>query len=365
MSCTGRLARELQTSQSELRTSEQRMSLVADAADLGLWEWDIERDQMWMTERTRAIFGINGAKKVNLNQFLQLLHEDDRELAHGAMHRALQDGSNYEMEYRVKQPNGTLRWLAARGTIQINGSKKPSLMRGVSIDITRRRQAEERFRLVVEAAPNAMIMINPQGTIALVNAQAEAIFGYPRGEMVGRPIEMLVPERSRPQHPVLRRSYFSNPQKRSMGSGRELFGRRKDGSEVPVEIGLNPIQAADGMFVLASIIDITQRRQAEREAVQQRNELAHLSRVTMLGELSGSLAHELNQPLTAILSNAQAAHRFLSNATADREEVLEILKDIIAADKRAGETIRRLRMLFKKGEVQNQPADVSALRRKF
>ena len=90
------------------------MSLVADAADLGLWEWDIERDQMWMTERTRAIFGINGSKKVNLNQFLQLLHEDDRELANGAMHRALQDGSDYEMEYRVKQPNGTLRWLAAR-----------------------------------------------------------------------------------------------------------------------------------------------------------------------------------------------------------------------------------------------------------
>ena len=214
---------------------------------------------------------------------------------------------------------------------------------------------------MVEAAPNAMVMINPQGTIALVNAQAEAIFGYPRGEMVGQPIEMLVPERSRPQHLIHRCSYFSNPQRQEMGFGRELVGRRKDGSEVPVEIGLNPIQAAEGMFVLASIIDITQRRQAEREAAQQRNELAHLSRVTMLGELSGSLAHELNQPLTAILSNAQAAHRFLANATADREEVQEILRDIIAADKRAGETIRRLRMLFKKGEVQNQPADVQRI----
>ena len=115
------------------------------------------------------------------------------------------------------------------------------------------------------------------------------------------------------------------------------------------------------MYILASITDISVRRHAEDEAVQQRNELAHLSRVTMLGELSGSLAHELNQPLTAILSNAQAAQRLLANETADRAEVQEILKDIIAADNRAGETIHRLRMLFQHGEVQYQPVDVGTI----
>ena len=236
-------------------------------------------------------------------------------------------------------------------------------MRGVSIDITQRRQAEERFRLVVEAAPNAMIMVNSEGVITLVNAQAESIFGYTRQEMVGHPIEMLVPERWRALYADHRDGYLAAPAKRTLGGGhdRGLFGLRKDGSEMPVEIGLNPIQAGDGMFVIASIIDITDRRQAEREAAQQRNELAHLSRVTMLGELSGSLAHELNQPLTVILSNAQAAQRFLANDTIDRDEVQEILKDIVAADNRAGETIHRLRMLFKDGEVEHQPLDVSAL----
>jgi PAS domain S-box-containing protein len=111
--------------------------------------------------------------------------------------------------------------------------------------------------------------------------------------------------------------------------------------------------------MMGATIDITSRKQAELEVQQQRGELAHLSRVTMLGELSGSLAHELNQPLTAILSNAQAAQRFLAHDNADLNEVRDILADIVAEDKRAGEVIRRLRLLLKKGEVQHQPFDLN------
>jgi PAS domain S-box-containing protein len=111
--------------------------------------------------------------------------------------------------------------------------------------------------------------------------------------------------------------------------------------------------------MMGATIDITARKQAELEVQQQRGELAHLSRVTMLGELSGSLAHELNQPLTAILSNAQAAQRFLAHDNADLNEVRDILADIVAEDKRAGEVIRRLRLLLKKGEVQHQPFDLN------
>jgi C4-dicarboxylate-specific signal transduction histidine kinase len=105
--------------------------------------------------------------------------------------------------------------------------------------------------------------------------------------------------------------------------------------------------------------DITERKRAEAELLQQRSQLAHLSRVTMLGELSGSMAHELNQPLTAILSNAQAAQRFLADDQPDLSELRDILGDIVAQDKRAGEVIRRLRLLLKKGEVQQHPLSVN------
>ena len=211
---------------------------------------------------------------------------------------------------------------------------------------------EERFRRVVEAAPSAMIMVNQEGQITLANQQAEKTFGYSREELLGRPIEMLVPERLRSGHQGFRHDYLCDPQARPMGAGRELFGRRKDGSEVPVEIGLSPIHTSKGLLVLASIVDITERKLAELEAARQRHDLAHLARVTALGELSSSLAHELTHPLTAILSNAQAAQRFLADDNVDLDEVREILNDIVTQDQRAGEVIHSLRLMLKKGELQ-------------
>ena len=217
---------------------------------------------------------------------------------------------------------------------------------------------EERFRRVVEAAPSAMIMVNQEGQITLANQQAEKTFGYPREELLGCPIEMLVPERLRSGHQGFRHDYLCDPQARPMGVGRELFGRRKDGSEVPVEIGLSPIHTSKGLLVLASIVDITERKLAELEAARQRHDLAHLARVTALGELSSSLAHELTHPLTAILSNAQAAQRFLADDNVDLDEVREILNDIVTQDQRAGEVIHSLRLMLKKGELQEHCDDV-------
>jgi len=133
------------------------------------------------------------------------------------------------------------------------------------VDITERKRSVEQFRLAIEASPTGMLMMDRVGRIVLINAQIERLFGYPRAELLGQGIEVLVPERFRARHPDFRQSFFGNPQVRAMGVGRELYGRRKDGTEVPVEIGLNPLQTSEGEFVLSSVVDITERKAADRE----------------------------------------------------------------------------------------------------
>lgn len=117
---------------------------------------------------------------------------------------------------------------------------------------------------IVEAAPNGMLMVSPDGAITLLNAHVEQLFGYRREELLGQPIGLLIPDRFRPQHPDLRNAFFRTPTTRAMGMGRDLYGRRKDGSEFPVELGLNPIQTSSKLQVLDSIIDITARKQTEK-----------------------------------------------------------------------------------------------------
>jgi PAS domain S-box-containing protein len=131
------------------------------------------------------------------------------------------------------------------------------------IDITARRREQERFRLVVEASPSAMLMVDRGGRIILINRRTEELFGYQGDELLGEPIERLVPARARALHPSHIRAFFADARARAMGSGRDLHAVRKDGTEVPVEIGLNPIETAEGPCTLASIIDITGRKEAE------------------------------------------------------------------------------------------------------
>ncbi len=221
----------------ELEVSDQRLNLAADSADLSLWEWDMNKDKIWLTPTRRARLGLPASGRITFDDMISRWHADDRDRIRQALRDAIENGKDYEAEFRIVLADGSVRWIAARGRVYADKHGKPMRLLGVSMDISA-------------------------------------------------------------------------------------------------------------------------RKQTELEAARQQQDLAHLARVTTLGELSCSLAHELTHPLTAILSNAQAAQRFLAGDDADLDEVREILNDIVTEDQRAGEVIHRLRLLLKKGEPQKHCDDV-------
>lgn len=240
----------------------------------------------------------------------------------------------------------------------------------VARDVTERQRAEAMFRGLLEAAPDAMVCVDAQGTITLVNAQTERLFGYQRGELVGQPVEVLIPESARDAHPAHRERYMAEPRPRPMGVGLELSGRRRDGSTFPAEISLSAIDTEEGILVTAAVRDVTEQRdiQAERERMRGQagrdrleRQLHQSQRLESLGHLAGGVAHDFNN-LLGVISNyaAFAAEEIAGLQPPERwQTVRDDIGQIRQAAERAADLTHQLLAFARQEVIQPQVLNVN------
>ncbi|MBH3337953.1 response regulator [Pseudomonas mendocina] len=193
----------------------------------------------------------------------------------------------------------TLRGESIPVSISLNPLHEGSSYLINLVDLRARKVAEERFRLVVEASPNAIVLVDGLGRIAMVNRQTELLFGYERQMLLGEPVELLLPAAQRGGHVALRRGYQAMPEQRRMGGNRELFGLHREGRMIPLEVGLSPIRSGDENLVQAVIIDISERKAAEQKLREQAEQLLLANRYK--SEFLANMSHELRTPLNSIL----------------------------------------------------------------
>ncbi|HUO09522.1 MAG TPA: PAS domain S-box protein [Phycisphaerae bacterium] len=331
------LKRNLRTQQllAQIQDSEQRTRLILESASEGIFGMDPEGLITFVNPATCNMLGFSAEEMVG-------------QRAHPLIHHHRADGSDYPVEtcpMRAACKRGESRvvddeflWRKDGSGFPVEYSTTPIIQQGKILggvvsfkDITERKRAEQKlrdtekfFRGVLELAPDGLMVVDPDGRVFLANAQCEKLFGYTREELIGQPVEMLVPTDVRANHPAKRDSFHKNPAAREMGAGLELRAVRKDGSEFPVEIGLSPLLAKQDQRpqVAVSVRDITQRKHAEQELrlAMQKAEDATKAKSAFLANMS----HEIRTPMNGIMGMTELA--LDTELTGEQREYLNTVK---------------------------------------
>lgn len=292
----------------KLEKLDEQLRTAQRVAKMGFWEWNIITGALFWTEEIFSIFGLDSDKfEATYDAFLKSVHADDRVRVQKAVDASVNHRAEYKIEHRIVRPDGELRYVSEQGFVSYSDSGTPERMLGTVVDITQLKeaelnqlQAEEEFHTLWESNYHPLIIINSNNEITRVNKSAERVFGYRREQLIGADIILLVPEHMRAEHSMHQRRYLEKPTSRAMGQGLELEAQCKDGSIIPVEISLNPVEHNGRKEIQVEIQDISVRKSLEMK-------LAQSGKLEALGRSFSGLAHDLNNLLAAMYSSVELA----------------------------------------------------------
>ena len=239
---------------------------------------------------------------------------------------------------------------------------------GIIRDITERkaaelaqRESELRLRSILDTVPDAIVVIDAQGIIQSFSPAAERLFGYDGAEVVGRNVNILMPAPYRGAHDGYLDRYLRTGERRIIGIGRVVVGLRKSGETFPMELQVGEFAFAGSRYFTGFVRDLTERQNAERRIQDLQAELLHASRLSVMGQMASTMAHELNQPLTAVTNYLEAGRQLLATGIGGPERIGEMMEKAIAQAQRAGEVIRQLRGFVSKGETERRIQSLNQL----
>lgn len=342
-----------------LQRSEAALEMALESHQIALFDWDVKGGGITWTAAAEERLSMSAGEMRDFTTWQSLVHPDD----HGAMMQAISDAvakqtPRFPFRYRMVGRRGEIRTIEGSGHCIYDEAGALTRCVGINIDVTERDEretalarSEARLRAILQTVPDAMIVIDERGTIEGVSATAEILFGYTNAELVTHNIALLMPEPWANRHDSYLAAYLATGERKVIGKTRNLIGRRKDGSEMPIELNVGEAWMGDKRTFVGFVRDISQRMESEQRLAELNAAYTHSARLNAVGELTASLAHELNQPLAASANFISAAEAMIDHRP-DLFNAAEMLTQANGQILRAGEIIRRLRDFIAKSDAE-------------
>lgn len=296
----------------------------------------------------------------------ELIHQEDRALVITQVRNAIENNEAFELLYRIRTQDGSEKWVWERGRCHHNAARDKYELEGFISDVSALKRAELKViqeqaysKSIVDTAAEAVITIDTSGCIETFNRAAENMFNYSLVDVLGKNVRMLMPQPYESEHDKYLRHYIDSGEAQIIGTGRKVKAQRKDGSIFPIQLSISEIQQQSTRKFVGLIRDLSEEHAAEDEARQRREQLAHVDRLHLLGEMTAGIAHEINQPLTSISLFSQAGKRFLAAGAFDR--LPDIFDKLSQHALRAGSIIEQMQSMTRRRESEKTIVDCNML----